>query len=78
MSTEPIFTTSEAESAGCGNTAANALKIVGWFSAGLVVAVLSIYVGAEIRSRYLFRKRTPYDFYSNLGEQPAGEFGVGI
>ena len=78
MSTEPIFTTSEAESAHCGNTAANALKIVGWFSAGLVVAVLSIYVGAEIRSRYLFRKRTPYDFYSNLGEQPAGEFGVGI
>ncbi len=78
MSIEPLSTTSEAESASCGNGAANALKMVGWFSAGLVVAVLSIYVGAEIRSRYLFRKRTPYDFYSNLGEQPAGEFGMGI
>ena len=78
MSIEPLSTTSEAESADCGNGAVNALKMVGWFSAGLVVAVLSIYVGAEIRSRYLFRKRTPYDFYSNLGEQPAGEFGMGI
>lgn len=78
MSIEPLSTTSEAESADCGNGAANALKMVGWFSAGLVVAVLSIYVGAEIRSRYLFRKRTPYDFYSNLGEQAAGEFGMGI
>lgn len=78
MSIETVPTTSEAENADCGNGAANVLKMVGWFSAGLVVAVLSVYVGAEIRSRYLFRKRTPYDFYSNLGEQPAGEFGMGI
>lgn len=78
MSIEPILNNSEAESADCGTKAANALKIVGWFSAGLAVAVLSIYVGAEIRSRYLFSKRTPYDFYSNLGEQPAGDFGMGI
>jgi len=78
MSIEPIPVNSEAESTDCGNRAANVLKMAGWFSAGLVVAVLSIYVGAEIRSRYLFRKRTPYDFYSNLGEQPAGEFGMGI
>lgn len=78
MSTQPVPTTSEAEIANCQGRAANALKIAGWFSAGMAVAVLSIYVGAEIRSRYLFRKRTPYDFYSNLGEQPAGEFGMGI
>ena len=78
MSIEPIPADSEAESAGCCSRAANALKIAGWFSAGLVVAVLSIYVGAEIRSRYHFRKRTPYDFYSNLDEQAAGEFGMGI
>ena len=78
MSVESIPANSHAENADCCNRAANALKIAGWFSAGLAVAVLSIYVGAEIRSRYLFKKRTPYDFYSNLGEQPAGEFGMGI
>lgn len=78
MSNELIPLMSESESADCGKKASHALQIVGWFSAGLAFAVLSIYVGAEIRSRYLFRKRTPYDFYSNIGEQPAGEFGMGI
>jgi hypothetical protein len=78
MSTHPIPRIPEMESADCDPKGFNALKIVGWFSAGLVVAVLSIYAAAEIRSRYLFNKRTPYDFYSNVGEQPTGEFGVGI
>jgi hypothetical protein len=68
----------ESEGADCAAKGLKALKIAGWFSAGLFVAVVSIYVGAEIRSRYLFRKRTPYDFFSNIGEQPAGEFGMGI
>jgi hypothetical protein len=77
MSHEMIPLTPESESADCDTKGSNALQIVGWFSAGLAFAVLSIYVGAEIRSRYLFRKRTPYDFYNNVGEQPA-EFGVGI
>lgn len=78
MSNEPESNSYEAESADCASKTANVLKIAGWFSAGLVVAVLSIYAAAEIRSRYLFNKRTPYDFYSNLDEQPAGEFGMGI
>ena len=77
MSTEPIPLMPEVESADCGRKASHALQVAGWFSAGLAVAILSIYVGAEIRSRYLFNKRTPYDFYSNVGEQPA-EFGMGI
>ncbi len=25
-----------------------------------------------------FKRRTPYDFYTNAGEQQASEFGVGI
>jgi hypothetical protein len=78
MSNELVPPISESESADCGSKASHALQIVGWFSAGLAFAVLSIYVGVEIRSRYLFSKRTPYDFYSNVGEQPAGEFGMGI
>jgi hypothetical protein len=35
-------------------------------------------VGTALRSRYRFKRRTPYDFYSNAGSQQANEFGVGI
>ena len=55
-----------------------ALQIIGWFSVGMAVAALGIYLGIELRSRSKFKRRTPYDFYSNAGEQHASEFGVGI
>ena len=55
-----------------------ALKVIGWFSIGMAVAALGIYVGAELRNRYKFKKRTPYDFYANAGEAHASEFGVGV
>jgi len=55
-----------------------ALKVIGWFSIGMAVAALGIYIGAEMRNRYKFKKRTPYDFYANAGEAQASEFGVGI
>ena len=54
------------------------LRVIGWFSAGMAVAALGIYIGREIRSRYKFRHRTPYDFYSNAGEAQSTEFGMGI
>ena len=53
------------------------LRVIGWFSAGMAVAALGIYLGSELRSRYKFRRRTPYDFYSNA-DQRATEFGMGI
>jgi len=56
----------------------NTLRVIGWFSVGMAVAALGIYVGSELRSRYKFKRRTPYDFYSNAGEQQASEFGMGI
>ncbi|HZB88370.1 MAG TPA: hypothetical protein VE291_06920 [Terracidiphilus sp.] len=55
-----------------------ALKVLGWFSVGMAVAALSMYVGYQVRSRYKFNRRTPYDFYANAGEQPTSEFGVGV
>lgn len=55
----------------------NTLRVIGWFSVGMVVAALGIYLGAELRSRSRFKRRTPYDFYSNSDER-AGEFGVGV
>lgn len=54
------------------------LQVLGWFSVGLAVAALSVYLGSEIRSRYLFKRRTPYDFYSNAGKSQPNEFGMGI
>jgi hypothetical protein len=54
------------------------LRMLGWFSVGMAVAALGIYVGRELRSRYKFSHRTPYDFYSNAGEPQAPEFGMGI
>lgn len=55
-----------------------ALLMIGWFSVGMAVATIGILVGAELRSRYKFSHRTPYDFYSSAGEQQASEFGVGV
>jgi hypothetical protein len=54
------------------------LRVITWFSAGMAVAALGIYLGSELRSRARFKKRTPYDFYANADEQQAGEFGMGI
>lgn len=64
---------------GCGEEhEGRALRVIGWFSVGMVVAAVGIVVGRELRSRYKFSKRTPYDFYSNAGEQTVSEFGMGI
>jgi hypothetical protein len=52
------------------------LRVLGWFSVGMAVAALGLYIGRELRLRYKFSHRTPYDFYSNAGNQQ--EFGVGI
>ncbi len=55
-----------------------ALRVIGWFSMGMAVATIGIYVGYELRCRYKFKRRTPYDFYSSAESQTANEFGVGI
>jgi hypothetical protein len=54
------------------------LQVIGWFSVGMAVAAIGIYLGRELRLRYKFNQRTPYDFYSNAGNQQSTEFGVGI
>jgi hypothetical protein len=54
------------------------LRVLGWFSVGMAVAALSFWLGRELRDRYKFKQRTPYDFYSNAGESQTAEFGMGI
>ena len=55
-----------------------ALRVIGWFSMGMAVATIGIYLGYELRCRYKFSHRTPYDFFEKAAPQPANEFGVGI
>ncbi len=66
------------EAAAPDKAGSTALRVITWFSVGMAVAALGIFVGAELRNRYRFKRRTPYDFYSNAGEQQASEFGVGV
>ncbi|MGA8043230.1 MAG: hypothetical protein WCA37_10535 [Terracidiphilus sp.] len=73
MSMEPETLTPAAES-----HESKTLRVIGWFSVGMAVAALGIMVGRELRSRYKFSKRTPYDFYANAGEQQMSEFGMGV
>lgn len=43
------------------------------------IAALGVYIGYELRSRYKFMRRTPYDIFSHAGDSvPAAEYGVGI
>ena len=55
------------------------LRTVGWISAGMGAVALGLFVGRELRSRYKFNRRTPYDFYAHSGDEMHDmEFGVGI
>jgi len=73
MSAEPISLSLEEEP-----NERKTLKVLGWFSVGMAVAAISVLVGYELRSRYKFKRRTPYDFYSNAAESQSTEFGVGV
>jgi hypothetical protein len=59
------------------------LRNVGLVSAGITVLAVGVVVGRELRQRYKFHRRTPYDLYSHSGENGPRvaqdlEFGVGI
>jgi hypothetical protein len=60
-----------------GNTTMNsALRAIGWVSVGFGIAAVGVFVGNELRKRYKFNHRTPYDFYANA--EAASEFGMGV
>jgi hypothetical protein len=55
------------------------MRNVGLVSAGITVLAIGVVVGKELRDRYKFRRRTPYDIYSHSGDQTQElEFGVGV
>jgi len=55
------------------------LMTIGWISAALGAVALGLIVGREIRQRYKFNRRTPYDLYSHSGDELLDvDCGVGI
>jgi len=54
------------------------IKTVGWISAGLGAVALGLFIGRELRQRYQFNRRTPYDFYAHSGDKQDVDFGLGI
>jgi hypothetical protein len=55
------------------------IKTVGWISAALGAVALGLLVGRELRIRYKFNRRTPYDMYSHSGDELGDvDWGVGI
>lgn len=55
------------------------LRTLGWISAGAGALGLGLVVGRELRHRYKFNRRTPYDVYAHSGDHKSDlEFGVGV
>jgi hypothetical protein len=55
------------------------IRNVGLVSAGVTVVAVGLVVGRELRQRYKFSRRTPYDLYAHSGDSMQDvEFGVGI
>lgn len=54
------------------------IKTVGWISAGLGAVALGLFIGRELRQRYRFNHRTPYDAYAHSGDEQDVDFGLGI
>ena len=80
MSTESEATVATEESAAEEKLESSTLKLITWLSVGVAVAALGIYVGRELRSRYKFNHRTPYDFYdhASVRDRQVSEYGVGV
>lgn len=49
-----------------------------WVTGAVAVVAAGLYAGKELRSRYKFKRRTPYDYYAHSGDRSELEFGVGI
>jgi len=65
--------------AGNAEKESHLLKTVGWVSAALGAVALGLLVGRELRSRYKFNRRTPYEMYAHSGDELGDvDWGVGI
>ena len=54
------------------------MRTLAWVTAAVGALALGLYVGRELRLRYKFNHRTPYDFYAHSGDESEMEYSVGI
>lgn len=80
LETSPETETHAQELAACGSSSSALTRTIGWISVGAGMVALGYFVGRQLRARYNFRRRTPYDFYSHAGDEynNNAEYGVGI
>ena len=61
------------------SSATKVAVMAAWIAGGVGVVTLGLLAGRELRVRYKFKRRTPYDYYAHAGDRtPDLEFGVGI
>ncbi len=57
------------------------LRNIGLVSAGVTMVAIGVVIGRELRNRYKFNRRTPYDLYAHSGDERQQveemEFGLG-
>ncbi len=69
----------QVEEAAAARRPGHLLRNLSWISAGVAALAVGLVVGREIRQRYKFNRRTPYDVYAHSGDQAQDvDFGVGI
>jgi hypothetical protein len=76
----------DGSSCGCTHTAVEregdvmkTLKVIGWISVGLGAVAAGLLAGRELKRRYNFSRRTPYDYYSNSAPDDSSvEHAVGV
>ena len=59
------------------------LRNVGLVSASITALAMGVVVGRELRQRYKFKRRTPYDVYARAGGRQVKktsdlDYGVGV
>jgi hypothetical protein len=68
-----------ASTLGADESAYGPLRIVTWVAGGFAVLALGLMAGLELRHRYKFNRRTPYDLYAHSGDEVQDmEYSVGI
>jgi hypothetical protein len=54
------------------------LRTVTWAGVAVSVIAAGLVIGRELRLRYKFNHRSPYDYYTHAGDQPTDSYAVGI
>jgi hypothetical protein len=77
---EPASTTSGSSLTGDSPESAHpVLRALSLASLVIGATAIGLYIGRELRLRYKFNRRTPYDFYSKAGDPVTmTEYGMGI